>query len=238
MKFSHFAIAQVFSLLVILQALPVFAQTSAAPIEATTNQVQSHPVSLEHPPMETDGLAMIFADIQTPDTIIYPVVYGDTLGKIARRYQTTVEVLKKSNHLTSNRIYEGQKLRVWVTPLTIEIDKSDNILVVKAKDQVIKTYRVATGANNITPVGEFTIGSRIKNPTWFKKGEIIPPDSPENALGSRWLGFDKPQYGIHGTIHPELIGQQVSHGCVRMLNKDVEELFTYIQLGTKVIITD
>ena len=45
-------------------------------------------------------------------------------------------------------------------------------------------------------------------------------------------------YGIHGTNEPELIGQQVSHGCIRMLNEDVEELFDVVSIGTPVSITD
>ena len=190
------------------------------------------------PPMETDGLALVFSSVQTPNTIVYQVVDGDTIGKIAKRFGTTIELIKSSNQLTKDTIRIGQFLRLWITPFTIHIDKSDNILVVMADQEVIKTYRVATGASNITPVGDFIIESRFKNPTWFKKGEIIPPESPENALGSRWLGFNIPKYGIHGTIHPELIGQQVSHGCVRMLNSDVEELYNYIAIGTKVSITD
>ena len=44
--------------------------------------------------------------------------------------------------------------------------------------------------------------------------------------------------GIHGTIQPDLIGQQVSHGCVRMLNKDVEELYDIVPIGAKVLITE
>lgn len=177
-------------------------------------------------------------DLLVPQIIDYQIEYGDTLGNIARKFGTTVESITKINHLTTHAIYAGQKIRVWHESLTISIDKSDNILIVKSGDQVIKQYQVATGAANITPVGEFTISSRIDHPTWFKKGEVILPDSPENALGTRWLGFDKPQYGIHGTLHPELIGQQVSHGCVRMRNEDVEELFDYIALGTKVNIQD
>ncbi len=202
-------------------------------IGSEPNVVAAQPV-----PVVERLIPIVLTDIPTPQTVTYHVQHGDTLGKIARMFNTTIESIMKGNHLSSHLIRVGQELRVWTAPLSIYIDKSDNTLIVKCSDQVIKLYRVATGAENITPVGEFTIDSRIKNPTWFKKGEAIPPGSPENALGTRWLGFNKPQYGIHGTIHPELIGQQVSHGCVRMHNEDVEELFDYIPIGTKVTIND
>ena len=57
-------------------------------------------------------------------------------------------------------------------------------------------------------------------------------------LGSRWLGFNMPGYGIHGTIEPETIGKQVTAGCVRMRNSDVEELYDILPLGTEVSIVD
>ena len=87
-------------------------------------------------------------------------------------------------------------------------------------------------------MGEFKITIRLEDPVWFYKGEAIAPDDPRNALGPRWMGLGKPQYGIHGTIHPELIGQQVSHGCIRMRNEDVIELYKIVPIGTDVKIAD
>lgn len=188
--------------------------------------------------VENLNVMVLLSNAQTPQTVTHVVRDGETVGKIAKMYGTTIDLIYQSNNLKNHLIHIGQKLRIWVKPFTITIDKSENILVVRCEDKVIKTYQVATGADNITPIGDFTITSRIENPTWFKKGVPIPPGVPENALGTRWLGFNKPQYGIHGTIHPELIGQQVSHGCVRMRNSDVEELYTYIPNSTKVTIHD
>ncbi|MBM3248214.1 MAG: L,D-transpeptidase, partial [Candidatus Omnitrophica bacterium] len=57
-------------------------------------------------------------------------------------------------------------------------------------------------------------------------------------LGTRWMGFDIPEYGIHGTTEPESIGKQATKGCVRMINKDVEELYSILPVGTEVTIID
>ncbi|MBU4304144.1 MAG: L,D-transpeptidase family protein [Candidatus Omnitrophica bacterium] len=184
------------------------------------------------------NIRIIRSAIPTPERVEYTVQPGDTVDRLARRFNTTVDLIKTINGLKDDIIRSGQTLRIWAAAFTIAIDKSENTLTLKISAETIKTYPVATGADNITPVGEFTITSRLKNPVWFHKGEIIQPDNPRNALGSRWLGLDNPQYGIHGTIQPDLIGQQVSHGCVRMLNKDVEELFDIVPLGTKVVIID
>jgi hypothetical protein len=58
------------------------------------------------------------------------------------------------------------------------------------------------------------------------------------GFGSRWIGIDVPwgTYGIHGTNKPSTIGYNASHGCVRMYNRDVEDLYTYVKYGTPVYI--
>ena len=76
------------------------------------------------------------------------------------------------------------------------------------------------------------------NPTWFKAGAVVPPDSPENILGTRWMGFDLKSYGIHGTTDPDALGKQVTAGCVRMRNSEVEELYDIAPIGTEVTMVD
>ncbi len=241
---SRQKIVEIVSVLFLLLAFNglVLPQVSVA---ASSNDMEVIVVDDPIPSVETimteeepQKIDVVFSNIQTQQTIAYRVQEGDSLGKIARRFHTTIELLMKSNHLTGHAIAIGQKLRGWTVPFEIYVDKYENLLAVKADGEMIKTYRISTGANNITPVGDFIIKTRYKNPTWFNKGKVIPGNSPQNALGTRWLGFDKPQYGIHGTIYPELIGQQVSHGCVRMRNSDVEELYDYIPTGTRVMIAD
>lgn len=188
--------------------------------------------------LEGVNMALLFSMNQTPNTVIHEVVSGDTLGKLAKKYNTTIELIKQSNKLKGDVIHVGQRLRIWTAAFDIFVDKSQNILMVKTGGEVLKTYRVSTGEGNSTPVGEFTIAEKLVDPVWFNKGAIVPPDSPANVLGTRWLGFNIPHYGIHGTVEPETIGQQVTAGCVRMRNEEVEELFNYIPRGTKVVIVD
>jgi lipoprotein-anchoring transpeptidase ErfK/SrfK len=149
-----------------------------------------------------------------------------------------MERLKRNTNLSGNVIKVGQKLRIWTGKFNIFIDKSQNLLTLKDGDEILKVYHVSTGAGNITPVGNFKIKSRLVDPVWFNKGIVVPPESPQNVLGTRWLGFDLPGYGIHGTIEPETIGQQVTAGCVRMRNEEVEELYNIIPRGTDVVIVD
>ena len=184
------------------------------------------------------NIELLFSPTITSESILYEIKSGDSLAKIAKKFNTTVELLKRSNSLLSDTIITGKKLKVWTRPFNIVIDKSQNILILKFNDKVIKIYVVSTGINNSTPVGNFKIVNKLLDPSWFKAGAIVPPESPDNILGSRWMGFDIAGYGIHGTTQAESLGQQITQGCIRMSNSDVEELFAIVSTGTEVTIVD
>lgn len=185
------------------------------------------------------NLKIIFSALAVPGlSQEYEIQPLDNLTKIAKQFNTTVELLKRSNNLSSDRITPGRKLRIWTGRFSVAVDKSQNILIVKSADEIVKTYNVSTGANNSSPVGTFKIVNKLPNPTWFKAGAVVPAESPENILGTRWMGFDLAGYGIHGTTEPASIGKQATAGCVRMLNPEVEELYSLLPVGTEVTIVD
>ena len=185
------------------------------------------------------NLELILSNTTVPDkTVNYEVVAGDVLAKIAKKFNTTVDLIKVRNNLKSDTIRLGQKLSIWTGTFNIIVDKSQNVLILKDGNDIVKVYNVSTGENNSTPVGKFKIISRLIDPVWFHRGIVVPPESPDNVLGTRWLGFDIPGYGIHGTVDPESIGKQVTAGCVRMRNEEIEELFNMIPMGTEVVIVD
>ncbi len=206
-------------------------------------------IMAEHPDFEKiDVVQQQMGDLNTSllfsktmiegKTVMHDVKSGDTLGKIAKQHGTTVDFIKKSNGLTKDIIRIGDRLRIWTAPFSIDVDKSQNVLLLKTGDEILKIYSVSTGSNNSTPVGDFTITTKLQNPTWYKSGAVVAPNSAENALGTRWMGFDLKGYGIHGTIEPDSIGKQATAGCVRMLNAQVEELYDIVPAGTKVTVTD
>ena len=89
-----------------------------------------------------------------------------------------------------------------------------------------------------TPVGYYKVQTKEINPSWIDPSdpEYEVPSGPDNPLGYRWMRIVG-NYGIHGTNKPDSIGHYVSNGCVRMLEKDVEELFDEVEVGTPVDIT-
>ena len=184
------------------------------------------------------NVGVLFSKLKTDADIYYEVKPRDNLTRIAKKFNTTVDLIKKSNGLTGNIIRPGDRLKISQANFSILIDKSDNTLILKTDEEIVKIYSVGTGRDNCTPVGTFKIESRLVDPVWYKTGSIVPPGSPENILGTRWLGITAVGYGIHGGAKEDELGKQVSQGCVRMLNRDVEELFVIVPQGTEVVILD
>jgi len=187
---------------------------------------------------EEINIKLLFSPAATPKSTVYEIKPGDTLAKIAREFKTTPELIAKSNNLKNDKIMPGRKIKVWTAPFSIVVDKSQNTLILKTDEEIIRTYIVSTGLNNSTPVGNFKIVNKLTRPTWFKAGAVVAANSPDNILGSRWMGFDLPGYGIHGTTDPDNLGKQITQGCVRMSNSEVEELYAIVPVGTEVTIVD
>ena len=183
-------------------------------------------------------LEILLSPIVTPSDQTYVIQPGDSLARIAARTGTTVELLTKANRLTSHVILPGKKLKIPGGRFSLVVDKSQNTLTLKLGEEVVRVYPVATGQGGSTPVGTFKITNKLVNPVWYTVGAVVPPDSPQNILGSRWMGISTPGYGIHGTRDDTSIGKSVTAGCVRMHNPDVEELYSIIPIGTEVTIID
>ena len=103
----------------------------------------------------------------------------------------------------------------------IQINLWSNELLVIKNNQVMRRYPISPGIEETpTPIGTFKVKEKSKS--WG------------GGFGTRWLGLNVPwgDYGIHGTNKPDLIGKNVSSGCIRMRNKDVEALYDLIPNGT------
>ncbi|MCM8711306.1 L,D-transpeptidase family protein [Clostridium sp. SYSU_GA19001] len=108
--------------------------------------------------------------------------------------------------------------------ILIDLNEQSLYLIDKNKNSIVKTYSIASGKpSSPSPIGTWTIISKGK---W---GE---------GFGTRWMGLNVPwgKYGIHGTNRPSSVGSYASHGCIRMFNKDVEELYSLVGYGTTVVI--
>ena len=174
---------------------------------------------------------LLFSPRPSPLSIIYEVVPGDTLGRIAAKHKTTTELIQRINGLKSDTIRPGQKLKVISGGFDVEVVKSKFLLTVTKDGVWVREFKVGLGKDGSTPVGEFVAGHKLERPTYFGDGARIPfGDKKNNPLGTRWITIQG-EYGIHGTWEPESMGKEMSKGCVRMLNEDVEWLYDLIVPG-------
>lgn len=110
----------------------------------------------------------------------------------------------------------------------------DRQLALLENGEILRIYAVAVGADDSpSPSGDFTLVSRLENPAYYRPGLVIEPGA-ENPLGTRWMGLSEKGFGIHGTNAPNSIGKAASHGCIRMLRDDLEDLFALVKVGDPV----
>ncbi|EOC99855.1 L,D-transpeptidase [Caldisalinibacter kiritimatiensis] len=117
----------------------------------------------------------------------------------------------------------------------IIVNIPERTLYLLESGEILKSYPVAVGKKRTpTPVGRYRVLNKIVDP-YYVKGDI-PGGSIYNPLGSRWLGF-KIHYGIHGNSDPSSIGKYISGGCIRMHERDVQELYEKVPISTPVTVT-
>ena len=116
----------------------------------------------------------------------------------------------------------------------IVVSLADRKIALFEEGRLVKVYPIAVGKHSTpSPNGSFHIASRVMKPTWYQPGMVVPA-GPANPLGTRWMGLGYKGYGIHGTNRPRSIGKAASHGCIRMRNQDVEDLFERVEVGDAV----
>ena len=137
-------------------------------------------------------------------------------------------------------------------PGTIIIDTDRKFLFYVLPDFQAIRYGVGVGKEGFGWSGEVNVGRKAEWPTWTPPAEMIERDpasaqyasgmpcGPENPLGARALYLYKDGrdslYRVHGTNEPWSIGLNVSSGCIRMNNEDVEDLYSRVPVGSKVIV--
>lgn len=173
--------------------------------------------------------------------------YQDIKEMLGERFHMDVRYLDKLN---KNKAYTaGETITVLNTrgPLNKRINrvvanKADKTLYAYDGKQLVATYPTTVGSDDTpSPHGTYKIVNKVKMP-WYKatvgegaqkKIHMLPP-GPNNPVGVVWMGLSKPSYGLHGSPKPEGISRQASHGCIRLTNWDVLEVYANIENGASV----
>ena len=189
------------------------------------------------PPMEGPDVLMVQRRLkELGHKLEADGVFGPTTEQAVKSFQKangllvdgivgpdTYQALQAANAPT----FSGPRVRVGQNTNSgryrITVDTGQKILTLNQNSRQIKVYPVAVGKPETpTPLGDWTIVEKQLN--------------PGGPFGARWMRLSVPWggYGIHGTDNPPSIGTAASHGCVRMYNEDVIELYDMVPIGTPV----
>jgi L,D-transpeptidase ErfK/SrfK len=182
-------------------------------------------------------------------TLIEP---GDTLLDAAWRHRVGFEAIARLNPDVDPWI-PPPGTAVWLPTRYLLPDSEPEGLVLNIPEMRLydftgedgpRVYAAAVGdAEDPTPTGRFRIGAKRRYPAWYvprsireKRPELpaVVPPGPGNPLGSRWMTIGTTSYGIHGTNVVWSIGRTATHGCVRLYEDEVQELFERIVPGTPI----
>ena len=128
---------------------------------------------------------------------------------------------------------------------SVVVDIAQTFLYYVLGDGTAIRYGIGVGREGFTWSGSQAVTRKAEWPDWTPPQEMIArqPYLPRwmaggegNPLGARAIYLGSTVYRIHGTNMPETIGQKVSSGCIRMLNADVIDLYSRVDVGTKIIV--
>jgi lipoprotein-anchoring transpeptidase ErfK/SrfK len=130
-------------------------------------------------------------------------------------------------------------------PGTVVIDTANTTLYYVLGQNRAVRYGVGVGREGFTWAGVQTISRKAEWPDWHPPAEMISRQpylprfmagGPGNPLGARAMYLGGTEYRIHGTNDPSTIGKFVSSGCIRLTNEDVSDLFSRVDVGTRVVV--
>lgn len=176
--------------------------------------------------------------------------------RMKRNAKRTSTKKQGKSQKSSRTAYKGRQVVTYASgekPGTIIIKTGERALYQVMGGGKARRYLVAVGKEGFSWSGTARVGLKRVNPTWTPPAAMIerkpeyeewaggmPGGIPENPLGVRALylykGGRDTLFRIHGTNNPSSIGTAASSGCIRMLNREVIELYNNSPVGTKVIV--
>ncbi len=166
----------------------------------------------------------------------YEVQPGDTLDRVAERFQVPWPLLAKINGISDpNQLQPGSQLKVLRGPFTGLVDLDQYELTLWLQDRYAGRFGIGLGQGGSTPEGTFVVKAKLVNPTYYGPEGVIEADDPNNPLGERWIDLGN-QIGLHGTNEQANNVQIDPRGCIRLSARDVDDVFDILSVGSKVII--
>jgi hypothetical protein len=182
---------------------------------------------------------------------MYKMASGDRLTQICKENDVPWQLIQRINNIPDpKKLRAGENIKLLKGPFHVTVDRKRFLMSVYLGDIMVRSYPVGLGAQERqTPTGLWLVKLKQPSPAWHdpETNKNYLPDDPENPLGERWIALEglegdavgRTGFGIHGTIKPDEIGKSASRGCIRLFNKDVEELYDMLlENKSKVTVID
>jgi lipoprotein-anchoring transpeptidase ErfK/SrfK len=178
----------------------------------------------------------------------YVVQPGDTIERIAQQYKVPWQLLARINGLMppsspnsdetvkDQPLSAGKELKVVRGPFDAVVQLDKRQLTLMVQNRYAGRFSIGVGRDLPKLDGQYTIGEKKLNPTYYgPDGTTINPSDPKNPLGSAWIGLTD-RIGIHGTADPQCIGRDDNRGTICVGDRDLQDLFGILSVGSRVTI--
>lgn len=178
----------------------------------------------------------------------YKTQPGDTIESVAKKYNVPWQLLAKINGLMppsasiadaatkDQPLPQGKELKVLQGPFDaiVQLDKRELTLMVK--NRYAGRFPIGVGRDLPSLDGQYTVGNKTLNPTYYgPDGITIGPSDPKNPLGGAWIGLSD-RIGIHGAADPQNIGRDSNRGTICVGDRDLQDLYGILSVGSRVTI--
>ena len=165
----------------------------------------------------------------------YIVQTGDTLEMIAEKYSIPPQLIARINGIDNpNTIQPGRELKVIRGPFQaiVHLDRHELTLLVQGR--YAGRFPLGVGMDRPQLEGAYTVREKTLGPIYHgPDGSLAPPEDPRNPLGKYWIGLDE-RLGLHGTDNPTNVGRDGNRGTICFGEKDIDDLFGILSVGSRV----
>ncbi len=173
---------------------------------------------------------------------------GDTIEKIAQKYDVPWQLLARINGLLppgasmaddaakGQPLPQGKELKVVQGPFDAVIQLEKHELTLMVQNRYAGRFPIGVGRDQPKLDGEYTVRDKKPSPTYYgTDGVTIAPNDPKNPLGGAWIGLTD-RIGIHGAADPQAIGHDVDRGTICVADRDLQDLYGILSVGSRVTI--
>jgi lipoprotein-anchoring transpeptidase ErfK/SrfK len=167
----------------------------------------------------------------------YEVQPGERLEDIGEKYSVPWELLAKINGIDDPAaLRPGERLKVIRGPFQAVVSlESRELTILTNGGSYAGRFKIGIGSEHPPQEGTFAVSEKVANPVYYGRDRAIGAEDPANPLGERWIGLGK-NLGIHGTNNPESIGRNDLAGSISLSQRDIEDVYDILSLGSRVTI--